>query len=152
MYQNHVHSPGGTEATIYCTACGGPMRVATQHVRMVVACPYCHQAIDPKRFVSADGRSACSWRNRWIAGLLGVLLGPLGIHRIYLGFVGIGILQMVVSFITCGIGGLWGFIEGVLWLAGKPMHDVDGLPLSEYHPWASPGRASAISRQPSAIS
>ena len=65
-----------------------------------------------------------------VAGLLGIFLGPLGVHRMYLGFVGIGILQIIVTFVTLGIGGVWGFIEGVLCLCGA-MRDVDGLPLRE---------------------
>ena len=71
-----------------------------------------------------------SWRNRWVAGALGVLLGPWGVHRFYLGYVGIGVLQIVVTILTVGFGGLWGFIEGVLCLVGAwPAHDADGLPL-----------------------
>jgi TM2 domain-containing membrane protein YozV len=64
-----------------------------------------------------------------VAGVLGVLLGPLGVHRFYLGFIGIGLLQAAVTFVTLGIGGVWGFIEGVLCLTGPVMRDVDGLPL-----------------------
>ena len=77
------------------------------------------------------GAGVYSWRNRWVAGLLGVFLGPLGVHRMYLGFVGIGILQIVVTFVTLGIGGIWGLIEGVLCLCGA-MRDVDGLPLRDW--------------------
>jgi TM2 domain-containing membrane protein YozV len=64
-----------------------------------------------------------------VAGVLGVLLGPLGVHRFYLGYVGIGVVQVIVTFITVGFGGLWGFIEGVLCLTGPVMRDADGLPL-----------------------
>lgn len=67
-------------------------------------------------------------RNRWVAGALGVLLGVLGVHRFYLGYIDIGILQIIVTLVTCGIGGIWGFIEGILCFCGA-MRDVDGLPL-----------------------
>jgi hypothetical protein len=43
--------------------------------------------------------------------------------------VGIGIVQIVVTIITFGIGGLWGFIEGILILTGTFNKDAKGLPL-----------------------
>lgn len=64
-----------------------------------------------------------------MAGLLGIFLGPFGVHRFYLGFVKLGVLQIVPTFATVGFAGVWGFVEGVLWLAGVPMRDADGLPL-----------------------
>jgi TM2 domain-containing membrane protein YozV len=63
------------------------------------------------------------------AGLLGVFLGAWGVHRFYLGYTGIGILMIVVTILTCGIGGLWGFIEGILILTGSINTDAEGRPL-----------------------
>jgi TM2 domain-containing membrane protein YozV len=63
------------------------------------------------------------------AGLLGVFLGGLGIHRFYLGYVGIGIAQIIVTIVTCGIGHIWGFIEGICILAGTIRTDAQGRPL-----------------------
>ena len=71
-----------------------------------------------------------SWRNRWIAGALGVLLGTFGVHRFYLGYTGIGILQAVLALPTFGVSGIWGFIEGILCFCGA-MRDVNGLPLRD---------------------
>ena len=76
------------------------------------------------------GPTVFSNRSRCAAGLLGILLGGLGIHRFYLGFTGIGIIQIIVTICTFGWGGIWGFIEGILCLTGG-MNDVDGLPLRE---------------------
>ena len=57
-------------------------------------------------------------------------LTELGIHRMYLGYVGIGILQLFLSIFTCGISSLWGFIEGILILCGSGITtDSDGNPL-----------------------
>jgi TM2 domain-containing membrane protein YozV len=69
-------------------------------------------------------------KSRIAAGLLGILLPGLGIHRFYLGFIGIGILQIVVTFITCGFGAIWGFIEGIVLLAGGMDRDAQGHPLT----------------------
>lgn len=65
-------------------------------------------------------------RSRLVAGLLGIFLGGLGIHRFYLGYTTIGIIQIVVTFATCGIGLLWGMVEGILVLTGTIDRDADG--------------------------
>jgi TM2 domain-containing membrane protein YozV len=51
-----------------------------------------------------------------IAGLLGILLGGLGIHKFYLGYTKEGIIQIVVTIVTCGFGSILGLIEGILYL------------------------------------
>ena len=70
-------------------------------------------------------------KSKLTAGLLGILLGWLGIHRFYLGYVGIGIAQIVVTLVTFGFGGIWGFIEGILILTGSINKDATGRPLKE---------------------
>lgn len=71
-------------------------------------------------------------KSKLAAGLLGIFLGGWGIHRFYLGYINIGIIQIVVTLITCGTGGLWGFIEGILILCGNSITtDADGNPLNE---------------------
>ncbi|MGZ8719412.1 MAG: TM2 domain-containing protein [Aeromicrobium sp.] len=68
-------------------------------------------------------------KSKIVAGLLQVLL-PLGIGRMYMGDVGIGVAQLVVTLITCGIGALWPFIDGIMILVnggtdqyGRPLRD-----------------------------
>ncbi len=75
---------------------------------------------------------ARSDRSRLAAGILGVILGWAGVHRFYLGHVGIGILQLIVTMLTLGIGGLWGFIEGIIILADGSFKDAEGKPLRHY--------------------
>jgi len=70
-------------------------------------------------------------KSRPAAGLLGIFLGHMGIHRFYLGYVGIGILQIVLTICTCGVGGLWGFIEGIVIMAGGVATDAKGIPLRD---------------------
>ena len=41
------------------------------------------------------------------------------------------VFMTVLTFLTGGIAGLWGFIEGILCLASGQWRDVDGLPLRE---------------------
>lgn len=54
-------------------------------------------------------------------------------HRFYLGHTGIGVLQVVLTLVTFGIAALWGFIEGVMILAGAQTFrcDARGVPLKE---------------------
>ena len=71
-------------------------------------------------------------KSRVTAGLLGIFLGQFGVHRFYLGYTSIGVLQILVTIATCGIGGLWGFIEGILILTGSAIKtDADGRPLRQ---------------------
>ena len=51
-----------------------------------------------------------------LAGVTGILFGGLGVHKFILGYTQEGIIQLVVSVVTCGIGSLIGFIEGIIYL------------------------------------
>lgn len=53
------------------------------------------------------------------AGLLQILLGTFGVGRFYLGYTTIGVLQLVVSLVTCGIGAIWPLIDGIMILMGN---------------------------------
>lgn len=78
------------------------------------------------------GEYAPAPKQKIIAGLLGIFLGGFGIQRFYLGFTTIGIIQIVVTILTCGVGAIWGFVEGILYLVGQPeayTKDANGVPL-----------------------
>ena len=49
------------------------------------------------------------------AGLCGILLGGFGVHKFILGYTNAGIIQLVLG-IFCGIGGIIGIIEGIIYL------------------------------------
>ena len=72
-------------------------------------------------------------KSKIAADLLGIFLGGFGVHRFYLGYTKIGIIQIVVTILTCGIGSLWGFIEGILYLVGANGYTTDatGRPLRD---------------------
>jgi TM2 domain-containing membrane protein YozV len=59
--------------------------------------------------------------NKIAAGVCGILLGSLGIHKFILGYTGTGIIMLLVTLLTCGMGGLVmhviGLIEGIIYLA-----------------------------------
>ncbi len=45
-------------------------------------------------------------KSKIVAGLLQIFL-PFGIGRFYIGDTKIGVIQLIVTVLTCGIGGLW---------------------------------------------
>jgi TM2 domain-containing membrane protein YozV len=54
---------------------------------------------------------------RVLAGVLGILLGWLGIHKFVLGYTTQGIILLVVSLFTCAsISSIIGLIEGIIYL------------------------------------
>jgi TM2 domain-containing membrane protein YozV len=69
-------------------------------------------------------------KSKLVAGLLQIFVGGLGIGRFYLGYTTIGVLQIVVTILTCGVGALWGLIDGILIIVGK-VPDADGRTLRE---------------------
>ena len=72
------------------------------------------------------GGAMISPKDKTTAGILGILLGSIGIHRFYLGFIGVGLLQILVTIFTFGLGGIWGFIEGILILVQDDWTDSEG--------------------------
>lgn len=54
------------------------------------------------------------------AGICAILLGALGIHKFILGYTTEGLIMLLVSILTCGIGGavmgIIGLVEGIIYL------------------------------------
>ena len=131
----------------FCTHCGA--RQTTDNLQRENVCVRCGNSIQPgEKFCSVcgycmekPGESATAYgqfsmktqkpKYRLVAGLLGILVGCFGIHRLYLGDKTIAIVQLIVTIITCGVGGLWGVIEGLLLLYGKMDKDAYGNPLED---------------------
>lgn len=51
-----------------------------------------------------------------LAGLLALFLGGFGVHKFVLGYTQEGIIQIVITILTCGIAQIIGFIEGIIYL------------------------------------
>ncbi|MFF0498000.1 TM2 domain-containing protein [Nocardia aobensis] len=69
-------------------------------------------------------------KSKLTAGLLQLFVGGLGIGRFYLGYTGIGVAQLLVTLFTCGLGGIWPFIDAIMILTGK-VRDPYNRPLQE---------------------
>jgi len=138
MYCRNCGNALDANATV-CTSCG------VIRGRGIKFCPNCAAQPDPNasmcvkcgaaladlRFVAPNGYPYAVGKSKTTAGILGILLGGLGVHRFYLGYTTIGIIQIVLSICTFGIAGLWGFIEGILILTGSINTDAAGNPLIE---------------------
>ncbi len=66
-------------------------------------------------------------QRQWmVALLLNLFLGGLGVHRFYLGYTTIGIIQLL----TLGGCGIWSLID-LIQIIMKKLPDADGQPLAE---------------------
>lgn len=131
----------------YCQSCGaeadsGAMcrycGATTPVLPPIAGVPYPPSAqVDPQYQQPLAGQVVA--KRKIVAGLLGLFLGSLGIHNIYLGYHGKAlaqflILAFVLSQFSDGIGLLryltwWGPTEGVLILMGYITSDARGIPL-----------------------
>ena len=51
-----------------------------------------------------------------LAGVLAIMLGGFGIHKFILGYTKEGVLQILMSFFSCGLAGIIPFVEGIIYL------------------------------------
>lgn len=58
--------------------------------------------------------------NKIAAGVCGILLGSLGVHKFILGYTGAGLIMLLVTMLTCGVAAfpmhIIGLIEGIIYL------------------------------------
>jgi len=66
---------------------------------------------------------------RVIAGILGIFIGFLGIHKFILGYTKEGVIMLLVSVLTCGIGAIVmkiiAIIEGITYLTKSDEEFID---------------------------
>ena len=74
-------------------------------------------------------------RSRIAAGILAILLGTYGLHSFYLGNTSRGLIQLLLSLLTCGIGAIvmaiWGILDGIKILDGRINTDANGVYLKD---------------------
>lgn len=77
----------------------------------------------------AEGES-----KRILVGILGIVLGGLGIHRFLLGDTSGGIIRIVITVVTCGVGSIIGLVEGIIYLT-KSDEEFDRVYVQEKKAW-----------------
>ena len=124
---------------MYCINCGSAIPEDKKN------CPVCGKGVNandeqqassepinvPPYYDNSYGFGHPQSKSRIAAGLLQIFLGYFGVGRFYLGYTGIAVAQLLVSVFTCGVGGLWGFIDGILILTGDVKTDASGVPLRD---------------------
>lgn len=133
MYCRHCGKELNENAD-YCTSCGVSTNKGSSY------CSFCGAETNKEADVCVKCGAKLKKLNpepksKLAAGLLGIFLGSLGIHRFYLGYTTIGVVQLlltvIVSFFTCGfsaiVASIWGFVEGILIICGTVITtDADG--------------------------
>ncbi len=102
----------------YCNHCGKPVTPGA------AVCMNCGFQIK-EQVATVDLSNS---KSKLTAGLLAIFLGGLGVHNFYLGYTGKAIGQIALS-LCCGLGAIWGLIEGIMIFAGTINKDAKGIPL-----------------------
>jgi TM2 domain-containing membrane protein YozV len=93
----------------FCQNCGKPT------VANAAVCVSCGVGL-----AQPAGAAKARAGNKLAAGICGILLGSLGIHKFILGYTTPALIMLLVSVLTCGIGAtvmaVIGIIEGIIYL------------------------------------
>ena len=113
------------DQAVACIKCGANPRVGVSY------CWHCGKPTTPAAVVCVNCGVAFSSMthnpragNKIAAGVCGILLGWLGVHKFILGYTTAGVIMLLVGvvggFVTCGVStgvmGIIGIIEGIIYL------------------------------------
>lgn len=77
-------------------------------------------------------------QRKLIAGLVGIFVGYLGVHKFFLGYNKEGLIMLLVTLLTCGAGGavmsVIGLIEGIIYLT-KSDEEFEATYITGKKPW-----------------
>jgi TM2 domain-containing membrane protein YozV len=112
------------QQAVACPNCGVPPSLEKKFCQNCGAETSANQSICIKCGVSLASAISDGNKGKTAAGLLGIFLGGLGIHKFYLGYNKEGLIMLLVCFfggiVTCGTASfvMWiiGLIEGIIYL------------------------------------
>lgn len=93
------------DMSTYCASCQAPLPNTGGYTPM--------QSVNPGQMTDWKALGA---DKKLVAGICGILLGGFGVHKFVLGYTTEGIIQIVITFVTCGIGSIVGLVEGIIYL------------------------------------
>lgn len=107
--------------TKYCTKCGAQNDDSAQYCATCQAPLPNVSGYQPMQSVNPGQGQMTDWKamgaeKKLVAGICGILLGGFGVHKFILGYTTEGIIQIVITFVTCGAGSIIGIIEGIIYL------------------------------------
>ena len=125
---------------VACPACGVPPLVEKKFCSNCAAPTQPNQVLCIKCGVALGGFK--SSKSNIAAGLFGIFLGSLGIHKFYLGYNKEGVIMLLVSVLggiaTCGVAAsvmhIIGIIEGIIYLT-KSEEEFDRIYVRGQHTW-----------------
>jgi TM2 domain-containing membrane protein YozV len=103
----------------YCTKCGAQNDDSAQYCATCQAPLPSVSGYQPMQGVNQGQMTdwkALGAEKKLVAGICGILLGGFGVHKFILGYTTEGIIQIVITFVTCGIGSVVGLVEGIIYL------------------------------------
>ena len=103
-YCGQCGNPRGTGA--FCATCGASNQPTT------FAQPVPQVMVNPVPVIGYRPVES----KKTLAGLMGIFLGGFGVHKFILGYTTEGILMIVITLFTCGIGSILGLVEGIIYL------------------------------------
>lgn len=125
------------ENAAFCVKCGVavgggnnycPNCCAEVHPEAVV-CVKCGIELRPMGAAPGQGYTDRPQKSKMTAGLLELFLP--GVGRLYLGYTGIGVAQLILAFALCGVGAIWSFVDAIMILTGSVTEDAYGVPLRD---------------------
>lgn len=127
---------------VACPSCGVPPLAEKKFCSNCGAATQPNQAVCTKCGVSLAGDGASGGKSKIAAGLLGIFLGWLGIHKFYLGYNKEGLIMLLASLVgglvTCGIAtsviSIIGLVEGIVYLT-KSDEDFARLYVQGHKGW-----------------
>lgn len=85
----------------FCASCGNPVPVRAQ-------------TAPQEQYVNHYGQGYVSVKSKTTAGILGILLGGIGVHKFYMGKIGAGFVYLLLSWTWLPL--IAGIVEGILYL------------------------------------
>jgi TM2 domain-containing membrane protein YozV len=111
----------------FCQNCGKPTAANA------VICTSCGVGL-ARPYSGSDPRAG----NKIAAGICGILLGSLGVHKFILGYTTAGLIMLLATLLTCGLAAvvthIIGLIEGIIYLTKSDEEFVRTYVINQ-RPW-----------------
>jgi TM2 domain-containing membrane protein YozV len=111
----------------FCQNCGKPTAANA------VICTSCGVGL-ARPYSGSDLRAG----NKIAAGICGILLGSLGVHKFILGYTTAGLIMLLATLLTCGLAAvvthIIGLIEGIIYLTKSDEEFVRTYVINQ-RPW-----------------
>ncbi len=114
---------------LVCPHCNAKLEIASEHAGANINCPECGGKSQapiptamPEGMESVDSVEVRAFASKKIAaGVCGILIGALGIHKFVLGLNTAGVIMLLGSVLSCGILaaplGIVGLVEGIIYIS-----------------------------------